>query len=180
MAEATLTDDHGRPGRADRLAARAPARSLDAFGVMVMILCCSLWGGNAVAVKFAVPALPPFGCAGFRFLISLPILAMVCRLVGQPILVRRELWGLLAIHGLLTALQIGTFNWGTSHSAAGRSSIFINVHPLIVAPWRGSSWARGWGRDRSSASGARRRGWPWCSPRRSGPGADFWAGTSSS
>ncbi len=32
----------------------------------------------------------------------------------------------------LTAIQIGTFNWGTSHSEAGRSSIFINIHTLVV------------------------------------------------
>jgi len=34
----------------------------------------------------------------------------------------------------LTVVQIGTFNWGTSHSEAGRSSVFINIHPLVVAP----------------------------------------------
>ena len=53
-------------------------RRLDLSGVLVMIVCCAFWGGNAVAVKFATPDLPPFGVAGFRFLLSLPILAAVC------------------------------------------------------------------------------------------------------
>ena len=41
---------------------------------------------------------------------------------------------LVLLHGALTAIQIGTFNWGTSLSEAGRSSVFINLHSLVVAP----------------------------------------------
>src|SRR5262249_37532553 len=48
--------------------------------------------------------------------------------------VPRECWWLVLIHAVLTVVQIGTFNWGTSHSEAGRSSVFINIHPLVVAP----------------------------------------------
>ena len=111
-----------------------PARRLDLPGVLIMIICCAFWGGNAVAVKFATPELPPLAVAGFRFVLSLPVLAVVCRWVGQPLLVEARHWKLLLGHALITVAQIGTFNWGASHSAAGRSSIFINVHPLIVAP----------------------------------------------
>ncbi len=112
----------------------SPPRRLDLPGVLIMVVCCAFWGGNAVAVKFATPDLPPFGVAAFRFLWSLPILVVVCRLSGQPMWVRREYWALLLGHALITVIQIGTFNLGTSQSAAGRSSIFINIHPLIVAP----------------------------------------------
>ncbi len=107
---------------------------LDAVGVAGTIACCLLWGGNAVAVKYAVPDFPPLGCAAIRFVIGLPIVAMVVRSSGASFRVRRPLWGLLLFHGIVTALQIGTYNWGTSHSEAGRSSVFINIHPLVVAP----------------------------------------------
>ena len=63
---------------------------------------------------------------------------MVCRMAGQPLGVARRYWGLILVHALFSVAQIGTFNWGTSHSLAGRSSVFINVHPLVVAPL---SWA---------------------------------------
>jgi drug/metabolite transporter (DMT)-like permease len=109
-------------------------RRMDAAGVAAAVFCCFLWGGNAVAVKFAIPGLPPFGCAAIRFLLALPLLALICRGAGQAFWVRRSLWGLLGLHAALTAIQIGTFNWGTSHSEAGRSSVFINIHPLVVAP----------------------------------------------
>lgn len=114
--------------------APTPPRRLDMPGVIIMVVCCAFWGGNAVAVKFATPEMPPFAVAGFRFVLSLPVLAAVCRMTGQPLTVRPEHWRILLGHGLITAVQIGSFNWGTSHSAAGRSSIFINVHPLLVAP----------------------------------------------
>ena len=85
-----------------------------------------------MAVKAAVPDLPAFGCAGLRFLISLPLVALVCWRSSQPLWPDRRYWGLLAVHALLTVIQIGTFNWGTSHGEAGRSSVYINIHPLVV------------------------------------------------
>jgi drug/metabolite transporter (DMT)-like permease len=118
---------------ADATSATA-GRGLDAAGLLGVIACCALWGGNAVAVKFAVPALPAFGCAGLRYAIALPILAAVCRLAERPLWVERRRLGLLLVHALLTVVQIGTFNWGTGRSLAGRASILINVHPLVVAP----------------------------------------------
>ena len=57
----------------------------------------ALLGGNAVAVKSSVPALPAFGCAALRFAISLPVIAAVCRGSGQPLRVARPLWGLLCL-----------------------------------------------------------------------------------
>jgi drug/metabolite transporter (DMT)-like permease len=107
---------------------------LDLPGLAAAVLCCALWGGNAVAVKLTVPDIPAFGCAGLRFLIALPLIALVCRQLRQPVRIPKPHWGLVLAHALLTVIQIGTFNWGTSHSLAGRSSILINVHPLVVAP----------------------------------------------
>jgi drug/metabolite transporter (DMT)-like permease len=110
--------------------------SMDAAGLSAATLCCLLWGGNAVAVKYAISdaGLPPVGGAGLRFLISLPVVALFCWKLGASFRVDRRYWWLLAVHGFLTAVQIGSFNWGTSRSEAGRSSVFINIHPLVVAP----------------------------------------------
>ncbi|MEA2631830.1 MAG: hypothetical protein QOE66_2049, partial [Chloroflexota bacterium] len=47
------------------------SRRLDAPGVVGVVVCCLLWGGNAVAVKVAIPDLPPLGCAALRFLLAL-------------------------------------------------------------------------------------------------------------
>jgi drug/metabolite transporter (DMT)-like permease len=107
---------------------------LDPSGLAVMMVCCMLWGGNAVAVKYAVPDFPPLGCAAIRFVLGLPVMAIVCKLVGQPLWFRREAYGLWLLNAAFSVVQIGTYNWGTSHSEAGRSAVFINIHPLVVAP----------------------------------------------
>ena len=109
-------------------------RPLDATGLAGVVLCCALWGGNAVAVKYSVPAIPAFGCAGLRFVLCLPILAAVCRSTGARAWPSLEAWPWLAINTAFTVVQIATFNWGTSRGQAGRSSVFINIHPLVVAP----------------------------------------------
>jgi len=109
-------------------------RPIDSLGLVGAVACCAIWGGNAVAVKASVPDLPALGCAGMRFAIALPVIGLVCRGFGQPLGVPRAHWWLIAVHALLTTAQIGTFNWGTSLSEAGRASVLINVHPLVVAP----------------------------------------------
>jgi drug/metabolite transporter (DMT)-like permease len=153
--------DHGNPPTDGRpplpnqnasMPEQSTSQSLDAAGLSAATLCCLLWGGNAVAVKYAISdaGLPPIGGAGLRFLISLPMVALVSWKVGATWRVDRRYWWLLGVHGLLTTVQIGSYNWGTSLSEAGRSSVFINIHPLIVAPlawlllgeqlgWRGVS-----------------------------------------
>jgi drug/metabolite transporter (DMT)-like permease len=124
------------PEQKPQMPEQPTSHSLDAAGLSAATLCCLLWGGNAVAVKYAISdaGLPPVGGAGVRFLISLPVVALVCWKVGASWRVDRRYWWLLGAHGLLTAVQIGSYNWGTSLSEAGRSSVFINIHPLIVAP----------------------------------------------
>lgn len=115
----------------------APATiPLDAPGLALATLCCALWGGNGVAVKYAVAGghLPPLGSAGLRFLVALPVIALACWKMGGTWRVPRRWWGLVFAHGVLAALQIGAFNWGTTYSAAGRASVFVNVHPFLVAP----------------------------------------------
>lgn len=109
-------------------------RRMSPLGVAGMVACCAVWGGNSVAVKAAVPSVPAFGCAGLRFMVSLPMLAAVCVAAGQPWRVERRQWWLVAVHAVFSVAQIGTYNFGTSLSQAGRSSVFINVHPLLVAP----------------------------------------------
>jgi drug/metabolite transporter (DMT)-like permease len=111
-----------------------PKSRLDLAGVLGMVLCCFLWGANAVAVKSSVPAIPAFGCAGLRLSLALPIYAWLCRRNGQKLLPPKGLGWLVLVNGLLTLVQIGTFHWGTGLARAARAAVFINVHPLVVAP----------------------------------------------
>jgi len=107
---------------------------IDLVGAVLVIVCCALWGGNAVAVKLTVSHIPPIGCAGLRFLLSSVVIAVWCRLEGTSLRLAREQIGPIVWNALLLFVQMATFNWGTLHTNAGRSSVFINVHPFVVAP----------------------------------------------
>lgn len=98
------------------------------------VFCSACWAGNTIAIKICVPAIPAFACAGLRFAFALPIVWAVCRLGGEPIRARRDWWGILLASATLNFLQIGTFTLGTSLTHAGRASVLINVHPLVVLP----------------------------------------------
>lgn len=110
------------------------SRPLDALAIAGATLCCALWGGNAVAVRSVVGDIPPLGLAGIRFIISLPIIAWITSRTSSKFRIHRDFWWVVPIHGLFLAAQVSSFNWGTSHGQAGRSSVFINVHPLVVTP----------------------------------------------
>lgn len=110
------------------------SRPLDAMAIAGAALCCALWGGNAVAVKAVVGDIPPMGLASIRFLVSLPVVAWIASRTAGGFRIKKENWWLVPLHGLFMAAQISSFNWGTSHGQAGRSSVFINVHPLVVTP----------------------------------------------
>jgi hypothetical protein len=59
------------------------SRRLDAPGVVGVVACCLPWGGNAVAVKVAIPDLPPLGCAAIGFMLVLPLLALIYLLASD-------------------------------------------------------------------------------------------------
>lgn len=107
---------------------------MDALGIAGAVLCCALWGGNAVAVKSVVGEVPPIGLAAIRFIISIPVIAWIASRTSGKFRIHRDHWWLVPIHALFLAAQVSSFNWGTSHGQAGRSSVFINVHPLVVTP----------------------------------------------
>ncbi len=122
------------------------ASRLDLPAAALVVLCCALWGGNSVAVKFTVEHIPPIGCAGLRFLISLVVIVFWCRVDGTALRLERSHVMPAVWNALLLFLQMATFNWGTQQTHAGRASVFINIHPFLVAPvaWLVLNEPMGW------------------------------------
>ena len=91
-----------------------------------------LWGGNNIAIKFALTGIPPFALAGIRFLIgSLIVLAWVY-MDRVPLKMESREKGSLILLAFLFTAQISLLNAGVHHTLAGRSTILISTHPFFI------------------------------------------------
>jgi drug/metabolite transporter (DMT)-like permease len=106
---------------------------LDGLAVFLLLGCCASWGLNQVAIKAAMPAIPPVLQAGLRSALAAVLLALWCSARGEPV-VRRDgtgRWGLLV--GLMFAVEFVLFYWGLAFTTATRAVIFLYTAPLFVA-----------------------------------------------
>lgn len=108
-------------------------RPIDAAALAIMFGLCAVWGGQQVAVKLAVPVVPPVLQAGLRSLIATV-------LVGGWMLWRRQKLftgdgtlpaGLLA--GLLFSLEFLCIFVGLTHTTASRMAVFLYSAPCFTA-----------------------------------------------
>lgn len=87
----------------------------------------ALWGGNAVATRFAVDAIAPFYAAGARFILASLFMLAWCGVERCGVWPRREQIRPVVIIGVLMFLQIGTFNYGTRYSNASHAVLIVNA-----------------------------------------------------
>lgn len=109
------------------------ANHLDLRAVLLLLLCCALWGLNQVAIKAAMPEVPSLAQLSVRSVVAFALVLgwMRCRGIRWS---PRDgtLWpGLLA--GLLFAVEFGCVFVGLQSTTAARSVVFINTSPFIVA-----------------------------------------------
>lgn len=106
---------------------------IDATGVLLLVLFCASWGVNQVAIKVAIPSVPPVLQAGIR-----SIGASICLLVWMHW--KKETywkkdgtlgWGLLV--GILFSIEFILIYWGLEYTTASRSVIFLYTSPFTVA-----------------------------------------------
>ena len=106
---------------------------LDTLAVLLLVLCCALWGLGQVAVKLALPQVPPLLQAGLRSLVAAALLLLWCQARGV------SLWqadgtgraGLLA--GSLFAVEFACIFLGLQYTSASRMSVFLYLSPFVVA-----------------------------------------------
>jgi drug/metabolite transporter (DMT)-like permease len=112
---------------------RSYSRPLDAGASALMTLLCLCWGLNQVAIKFALPEVPPFTQALIRTGGGLAIvLAWV--LIRRIPLIKRDgtLWAGIAA-GVLFAVEFLMIFAGLQFTSASRASLFIYTAPFVVA-----------------------------------------------
>ncbi len=108
------------------------ARPLDSVAIVVTVVLCLSWGVNQVAVKLAIPEIPPLIQATVRSTGAAMIVALWARWRGIP-LFRKDatlLAGLVA--GVLFAIEFILIYRGLVWTTATRAVLFIYLAPFLV------------------------------------------------
>ena len=111
----------------------ALARPLDAVAAAIVVVLCMSWGFNQVAVKLALPDVPPLLQATIRSVIAAVLVALWARWRGISFSLRDGtlLPGLVA--GALFGLEFVFIYRGLLWTTASRAVLFIYLTPVLVA-----------------------------------------------
>jgi drug/metabolite transporter (DMT)-like permease len=117
----------------DNMPIPSAARPLSPGAAALMLMLCLSWGFNQIAVKLALPDIPPMLQATIRSIGALPVLLLIARLRGVKLFVRDgALWaGLFA--GLLFGLEFVMVYRGLLLTSASRAVVFLYTAPFFVA-----------------------------------------------
>jgi drug/metabolite transporter (DMT)-like permease len=110
----------------------AVSRPLDAFAVALAVVLCLSWGFNQVAVKLALPEIPPLIQAAFRSTFGALVVIAWARLRGVKLM---EADGTLVpglAAGMLFGLEFLLIYRGLVWTSASRASLFLYTAPFFV------------------------------------------------
>src|SRR3954466_11500044 len=125
------------------------ARPLTPGAIALMLLLCLSWGFNQVAVKLALPDIPPMLQALIRSSGAILVLLLIARLRGAKMFERDGtlIPGLLA--GVIFGFEFVLIYRGLLLTSASRAVVFLYTAPFFVAfgsyiflgePLRASQW----------------------------------------
>ncbi len=108
-------------------------RPLSPGAIALMLVLCISWGFNQIAIKLALPDIPPMMQATLRSMGALPVLLIVGWVRGVKFFARDgSLWpGVLA--GLLFGFEFVLIYNGLRLTTASRAVVFLYTAPFFVA-----------------------------------------------
>jgi drug/metabolite transporter (DMT)-like permease len=98
-----------------------------------MLMLCLSWGFNQIAVKLALPDIPPILQATIRSAGALPVLLLIARLRGVKIFVSDGTLGAGLFAGVLFGIEFVLIFRGLSLTSASRAVVFVYTAPFFVA-----------------------------------------------
>jgi len=117
----------------EQLTIATAGRPLSAGAVALMLMLCLSWGFNQVAVKLALPDIPPILQATIRSAGALIVLMLIARLRGVKMFERDGtlVAGLFA--GLIFGVEFVLIYRGLFLTSASRAAVFLYTAPFFVA-----------------------------------------------
>ena len=95
--------------------------------IMLTLLTCVLWAGNAVAAKFSVDTIPPITVSGIRFSMAVVVMLIWCRFERCTLRISKDHIPLILIGGFLLFSQIALFTIGVAESNSSHTTLLINT-----------------------------------------------------
>jgi drug/metabolite transporter (DMT)-like permease len=108
-------------------------RALTPGAVALMLMLCLSWGFNQIAVKLALPDVPPMLQALIRSAGALPVMLIVGWLRGVKFLERDGSLGPGLLAGLLFGIEFVLIFSGLVFTSASRAAVFLYTAPFFVA-----------------------------------------------
>src|SRR5260370_18595032 len=108
-------------------------RPLSPGAVAVMVMLCVSWGFNEMAVKLALPDIPPMLQATIRSAGALPVLLLIARMRGATIFKRDGTLRAGLFAGVLFGIEFVLIYRGLLFTSASRGVVFIYTAPFFVA-----------------------------------------------
>src|ERR1700738_1318566 len=133
-----MPQQHGdKPARgvmsSQQLVHSSGGRPLSPGAVALMLMLCLSWGFNQIAVKLALPDIPPMLQAMIRSAGALPVLLLIAKLRGVKIFQRDGTLGAGLFAGLLFGGEVVLLFRGLKLTSASRAVVFLYTAPFFVA-----------------------------------------------
>ena len=134
----------------EKLPIASAERSLPPRAVLLMLMLCLSWGFNQVAVKLALPDIPPLMQGLFRSIGALPVLLVIAKLRGVKVFAPDGTLRAGLVLGVTFGIEFVLIYRGLGFTSASRAVVFLYTAPFFVAfgsyrllgeRLRGSQWA---------------------------------------
>ena len=110
----------------------AATRPLDIGAATIVVFLCLCWGFNQVAVKFALPDIPPMTQAATRSIGAAIIIWLYARIRGISLDMRDETLKAGIVAGVLFALEFVFLYRGLLYTTVSRATLFVYTAPFVV------------------------------------------------
>jgi drug/metabolite transporter (DMT)-like permease len=108
-------------------------RPLSAGAIALMLMLCFSWGFNQIAVKLALPDIPPMLQATIRSAGALPLLFLIGSLRGVRFFERDGTLSAGLVAGLMFGFEFILIYQGLRFTSASRAVVFVYTAPFFVA-----------------------------------------------
>ena len=117
----------------ENLPLQSAERSLPPRAIALMLMLCLSWGFNQIAVKLALPDIPPLLQGTIRSIAALPVLLLIARFRGVNIFARDGTLCAGLCAGVLFGVEFVLIYRGLLLTSASRAVVFLYTAPFFVA-----------------------------------------------